>query len=151
MDEAITALASGEVAPRIHARFKLEDIAITSRSSVEKEYLGMMVYIDGHRTRADALKTAQSLKADGIKDYIIFHDPGRRNSLSLGVFGLKKNAETRYNKIAKLGYQVKTEPRYRDRTIYWLDYSRLEEDDLKDYIDQLKTTQGISRISRPCS
>ena len=71
--------------------------------------------------------------------------------MSLGVFGLKKNAETRYNKIAALGYQVKTEPRYRDRTIYWLDYSRLEEDDLRDYIDQLKTAQGISRISRPCS
>ena len=40
--------------------------------------------------------------------------------------------------------------RYRDRTIYWLDYSKPEKSALKDYIDQLKTTQGISRISRPC-
>ncbi len=140
-----------QTAQEVAARFKQSDIEINPRSNVEKEYLGMMVFIDGHKNRSEAVKTANDLKSKGIKDHIIFHDPGRRNALSLGVFGLKKNAESRYQRVAKLGFKVKTEPRYRDRTIYWLDYSELENPGLKGYIDQLKSAQGISRISRPCS
>ncbi len=142
---------SDQTAQEVAARFKQSDIAINPRSNVEKEYLGMMVFIDGHKNRSEAVETANALKSRGIKDHIIFHDPGRRNALSLGVFGLKKNAESRYKKVADLGFNVKTEARYRDRTIYWLDYSELENPGLKDYIDELKSAQGISRISRPCS
>ncbi len=135
----------------ISLRFKQNKIPISSRSSQEKEYRGLMVYVDGHKSREDAIATADSLKAKGVKDYIVVNEPGKTNILSLGVFSLKKNAERRYNRIAKLGYSVKTEARYRNRTIYWLDYSESENDNLTQFIDQLKIEKGISRISRQCN
>lgn len=131
-------------------KFKQNNIPISSRSSQEKEYRGMMVYVDGHETRKEAIATAESLKSRGVRDYIVVNEPGKKNILSLGVFSLKKYAERRHKRIAKMGYSVKSEARYRNRTIYWLDYSESENENLTRFIDQLKIEKGISRISRQC-
>ena len=138
-------------ANEITLKFKQNKTPISVRSNEEKEYRGMMVYVGGHKTRAEAIKTAESLKTRGVKDYIIVNAPDQVNILSLGVFSLKKNAERRHKRIAKLGYPVKLEARYRNRTIYWLDYSESENENLTRFIDQLKIEKGISRISRQCS
>ncbi len=139
-----------QAAQEVALKFKQNKIPISSRSSQEKEYRGMMVYLDGHKTRDDALSSAAFLSARGIRDYIIVNEPGRANILSLGVFGLKKNADRQLQKVSKLGYSVKSEARYRNRTIYWLDYSESENENLTRFIDQLKNEKGISRISRQC-
>jgi len=138
-------------AKEVALKFKQNQIAVSSRSSLEKEYMGVMVYIAEHASRAEALKTAKSLAAKGVQDYIIVNKPGRSNILSLGVFGLKKNADRRLKYIASLGYPVKTEARYRNRTIYWLDYSESENESLTRFINRLKKQKGISRISRQCA
>jgi cell division septation protein DedD len=139
-----------QLAQETASQFKQQSIPITSRSSVEKEYMGLMVYIDGHDNRAAAIATAESLKQKGIKDYIIVNEPGKFNILSLGVFALKKNADGLKVRVEKLGFQVQSEPRYRNRTIYWLDYSKPENDRLTPLVDELKSKHGISRISRQC-
>lgn len=140
-----------QLAQQAASQFRQNNIEITSRSSVEKEYMGMMVYIDGHQSRDQAVQTADSLKSKGVRDYIIVNEPGKTNILSLGVFSLKKNAERRKQRIADLGYQVDTEPRYRNRRIYWLDYSEPENDGLGELVGRLKKDLGISRISRQCN
>ncbi|MBC8212255.1 MAG: hypothetical protein H8E21_14435 [Gammaproteobacteria bacterium] len=140
-----------QIAQEVALNFKQNRIAISSRSSLEKEYMGMMVYLDGMETREDAARVADSLALKGVKDYIIVSEPERQNVLSLGVFSLKKNAEGRFNRIRRLGYDVKSEARYRNRTIYWLDYSESENENLTRFIDTLKVEKGISRISRQCS
>ena len=137
-------------AQEVALKFKQNKIAINLRSSLEKEYMGMMVYIDEHESRDAAVKTAEDLAAQGVRDYIIVNEPDRANILSLGVFGLKKNALRRQKNIARLGYNVKTEARYRNRRIYWLDYSESENESLTRFIDRLKQEKGISRISRRC-
>ncbi len=139
-----------QVSQEVALKFKQNKIPISSRSSQEKEYRGMMVYVDGHDSRKAAIETAESLASKGIRDYIIVNEPERANILSLGVFSLKKNADRRLKKIEKLGYPVKSEARYRNRTIYWLDYSESETENLTRFIDMLKVEKGISRISREC-
>ena len=132
-------------------QFREHKLNMTSRPSQEKEYMGMMVFIDGHNSRDDAVATAETLAERGVRDYMIVNEPGKNNALSLGVFGLKKNAERRVERISAFGYPVKSEPRYRSRTIYWLDYNRQEPGELSLLVDKLKTERGISRISRACS
>lgn len=139
-----------QLAKEVSARFSQVGIQIDSRPSVEKEYMGQMVFIDGHASRDDAKFTAAELKKKGINDYIIFDDADKTNALSLGVFGLKKNAERLLERVEKAGFEAQVEARYRNRTIYWLDYAELENESLVLYIDNLKTSQGISRISRRC-
>ena len=132
------------------SEFRAGGIEVNSRSSVEQEYLGMMVYIDSQGTRAQAARAASVLEKNGITDFLIVNEPGKQNALSLGVFGLKKNADRRQRRVSALGFPVKTEPRYRNRTIYWLDYSQQESEYLRELVDGLKNNLGISRISRQC-
>lgn len=140
-----------KLAQQTASLYKQQNIPITTRSSIEKGYMGMMVYIDGHASRAEAIATAEDLKAKGVRDYIIVNDLDKTNVLSLGVYALKKNADGLKSRIEALGYQVQSEPRYRNQTIYWLDYAQVENASLNQLVEQLKSEQGISRITRQCS
>ena len=120
------------------------------KSNLEKEYQGVMVYIDGHNTREDAVKTAYKLSANGIRDHIIVNNPENPNILSLGVFGLKKNADRLRDRIAKLKFSVKTEARYRERTIFWLYAEQSSESEYLQLLDDADFDTGISQIATQC-
>ena len=135
----------------VSGRYSSNNIESKLRSSLEKEYLGVMVYIAGHKDRDDAIKTAEKLAAQGIREYIIVNEPGKSNVLSLGVFGLKKNAEGLSNQMKKLKYPVKSEPRYRERTIYWLYHQQSNESDLQPLLSEQDRSRGISQIPRQCT
>lgn len=135
----------------VSGRYSARAVATELKSSQEKEYLGVMVYITGHKSREEAKRTADALAARGIRDSIIINEPGKSNILSLGVFGLKKNADRQRQRIEKLNYQVESEARYRGRTIYWLYNKQSSESELLNLLDDTDTRQGISQISNQCA
>jgi len=120
------------------------------KSSLEKQYLGVMVYIAGHETRGAAITTANKLSAKGIRDHIIVNQPEHPNLLSLGVFGLKKNADRLKTRVAKLGFPAETEARYRERTIYWLYVEQSSETELLQLLVDDEFDSGISQIPTQC-
>ena len=134
----------------ISGRYSGRQIETALKSSLEKQYMGMMVYIDGHKTRNDALKTANKLSAKGVRDHIIVNEPDRPNLLSLGVFGLKKNAERLRARVEKMGFPAKTEARYRERTIYWVYAEQSSEDELLRLLGEAEFDDGISQIPTQC-
>ncbi len=135
----------------VSGRYSARAVATELKSSQEKEYLGVMVYITGHKSRDEAKRTADALAARGIRDSIIINEPGKSNILSLGVFGLKKNADRQRQRIEKLNYKVESETRYRGRTIYWLYNKQSSESELLNLLDDTDTRQGISQISNQCA
>ena len=134
----------------ISGRYSGKRIATALKSSLEKQYMGVMVYIDGHKNRAEALATANELSAKGLRDHIIINRPPRSNLLSLGVFGLKKNADRLAYRVQKLGFPAKTEPRYRERTIYWIYAEQSSEDELMRLLKSAEFDDGISQIPTQC-
>ena len=134
----------------ISGRYSGKQITTSLKSSLEKQYMGMMVYIDGHKTRTDALKTADALSEQGIRDHIIINNPDKSNLLSLGVFGLKKNADGLKARVEKLGFRADTEPRYRERTIFWVYAEQSSEDELLRLLEQAEFDDGISQIPTQC-
>ena len=134
----------------ISGRYSGKRISTALRSRLEKQYMGVMVYIDGHKTRADALKTANKLSAKGLRDHIIINEPGQSNLLSLGVFGLKKNADRLSYRVQQLGFPAKTEARYRERTIYWVNAEQSSEDELMRLLKQAEFDDGISQTPTQC-
>jgi hypothetical protein len=132
-------------------RYSSNSISSELKSSLEKEYLGIMVYINGGENRQEAIKKAAKLAIQGIRDYSIINEPGKNNVLSLGVFGLKKNAERRSSQLTKLKHTVKTEARYRERTIYWLYHQQSNESDLQPLLSEQDRSDGISQIPRQCT
>ncbi|MCP4301522.1 MAG: hypothetical protein GY783_13125 [Gammaproteobacteria bacterium] len=134
----------------ISGRYSGKQITTTLKSSLEKQYMGMMVYIGGHKTRTDALKTADALSAKGVLDHIIINHPDQPNLLSLGVFGLKKNADRHTARVQKLGFAAQAEARYRERTIFWVYAEQSSEDELLRLLKEAEFGDGISQIPTQC-
>ncbi|MEE8366615.1 MAG: SPOR domain-containing protein [Gammaproteobacteria bacterium] len=135
----------------VSGRYSAKNIKGELRSSLEKEYLGIMVYIASHKNRQAAVKTAEALAKKGIRDYLIINEPGRPYALSLGVFGLKKNADRLIAKLKQLKYPVQSEPRYRNRTIFWLYYQHSTENPIDSMLDAEDIENGINQIQRQCT
>lgn len=120
------------------------------RSSIEKQYIGMLVYLPSHESRKAVVNVAEELVSKGVKDYMLLNEPGKSHALSLGVFGLQKNAQKRVEALAKLNYQALTEARYKKKTIEWLDYQ------IKGQIEQINLAEqqmkdlNVSQIERNC-
>ena len=124
----------------------------TSRlsSDMERIYLGDMVYIDGFETREAALAAANGLEESGITDYRIIDEPGKRNALSLGVFGQKANANRLVAKVGAMNYSVKTEARYREQVVYWLHNEQAAGSEPLNLLESEETESGIRQISGSC-
>ncbi|MDJ0777574.1 MAG: hypothetical protein QNJ85_06910 [Gammaproteobacteria bacterium] len=134
----------------ISGRYSSRNVDTELKSSLEKEYLGVMVYIGGHKNRSEALRTANQLAEQGIRDHIIINEDERKNLLSLGVFGLKKNADRLRARVAAMKFPVETEARYRERTIYWLYAEQSSETDLLQLLESNEGDSGISQIPTQC-
>ena len=134
----------------ISGRYSGNDAHTALKSSLEKQYLGVMVFIGGHKNRGAAITTANKLSARGIRDHIIINQPEQPNLLSLGVFGLKKNADRLKARVAKLDFPVQSEARYRERTIYWLYVEQSSETELLQLLVDDEYDTGISQIPTQC-
>jgi hypothetical protein len=134
----------------ISGRYSGNEADTALKSSLEKQYLGVMVFIGGHNSRGAAITTANKLSAKGIRDHIIINRPEQPNLLSLGVFGLKKNADRLKARVAKLDFPVQTEARYRERTIYWLYVEQSSETELLQLLVDDEFDTGISQIPTQC-
>ncbi len=135
----------------VSARYSSNDVKTELKSSQEKEYLGIMVYISNHKNRQAAVNTATALAKKGFNDSLIINESDKPNTLSLGVFGLKKNADRLIAKLKKLKYPVQSEPRYRERTIYWVYNEQSNENNLYVLLDSNDEEKGIGQIPRQCS
>ena len=135
----------------VSARYSSNNVKTDLKSSEEQEYLGIMVYISNHKTRQAAVDTAAALARKGFRDSLIVNESDKSNALSLGVFGLKKNADRLMARLKKLNYEVLSEPRYRERTIYWVYSEQSSEDNLYILLDSDDEDKGIGQIPRQCS
>ena len=134
----------------ISGRYSGKQVRTEIKSSLEKQYLGVMVYIGGHNNRQEALNTADKLIRRGITDHIIVDKADEKNVLSLGVFGLKRNADRLKARVEKMNFDVKTEARYRERTIFWLYGEQSSEQEMQRLLGEAETRDGISQIPTEC-
>jgi Cu/Ag efflux protein CusF len=137
-------------AQAVSGRYQERGAITKLSSSDEREYIGDMVYIDDLGTRNAALSTAKDLKARGITDYIILNEPGKQNALSLGIFGSKQNAERLKARVEAMNISVKTEARYRERTIYWLHNEQLSVTEPLELLTVEDLESGISQVPDNC-
>ena len=134
----------------LSGRYSGKQVKTEIKSSLEKQYLGVMVYIGGHPSRQEAVKTANQLVKKGIHDHIIVDKADEENVLSLGVFGLKRNADRLKERVEKMDFDVETEARYRERTIFWLYGEQSSEQEIQRLLGEAEAGDGISQIPTQC-
>ncbi len=131
-------------------RYRSRGAAIEFASRVERRYVGEMVYIDGHATREDALATAKKLREQGISDFLVLNEAGKRNALSLGVYGLRQNAELVKSRAESMNYAVKTEGRYREGRVFWLHGEQSGTRESLNLLSAEDTQAGVRYAPRAC-
>jgi hypothetical protein len=90
------------------------------QSETRNEEAGIWVLIPPQSSRRKAINIAKSLEQDGVTDLWRFTSGDLVHAISLGLFRNLSRAEIRKKKIESLGYEVITQPRYRQKTKYWL-------------------------------
>lgn len=100
---------------------------VTRRNKTEQEQYGYRVFLPSYKTREEAMAATQKLAKNGIQDYFIISDDERKNGISLGLFRKKTGAVRRMEQVSRFDFKPQMEIRYKDNTIYWLDYEQTGE------------------------
>ncbi len=97
------------------------------RSQAEAE-IGHWVYLPAMPTRERALEVARELSEAGLRDYYVVTAGDQENTISLGLYEERANAEGRLASIREMGFDAEMRPRTESVPRYWLDIAVTEED-----------------------
>ena len=140
-----------DVVTQIEAQVTGDVIDFVVREREEQELHRYWIYLPGDNNRQSAREISKALAKKNIKDYYIIQKGDKKNSISLGHFKEKPNADARVRKVGKLGFKPEIEVIYRAYQLYWLDYS-LEEDNAEiDAKMQEYLIDGVTLLDRKCS
>lgn len=93
---------------------------LSTREDTERRFRGYWVYLPASASRSEALETARALAAAGVRDYYVVTAGDRENTISLGLFRDRANAERRQTEMRGQGYQAELNERVEEQNVYWL-------------------------------
>jgi hypothetical protein len=102
-------------------------LPLTRRVQYREEHAtetrGYWVYLPAFKTREQALAAARALSAKGVRDYYVVTAGDQENTVSLGLFHERANAEHRQTEMIALGFKAQLVTRSEDLPVYWVDYA----------------------------
>lgn len=93
---------------------------VANRSGIERRSRGHWVHLPPAESRERALAIARELSAAGVRDYYVVTAGDSENTVSLGLFRDRANAERRQREIQEHGYTALLSDRVEDQAVYWL-------------------------------
>lgn len=93
---------------------------LSTREAEERRFRGYWVYLSASTSRDRALVTARELAAAGVRDYYVVTAGDRENTISLGLFRDRDNAERRQSEMRARGYEADMNERVEEQRVYWL-------------------------------
>lgn len=118
------------------------------RSESEAE-IGHWVYLPAMPTRERALEMARDLSEAGLRDYYVVTAGDQENTISLGLYGERANAEGRLASIREMGFEAEMRPRTESVPRYWLDIA-VPEGDEPDWSEILEDYPDVSPSEADC-
>lgn len=108
---------------------------------------GFWVYLPAQGTREAALAAARELSARGLRDYYVVTAGDQENTISLGLFRDRGNAEGRQREVQALGFAPQLSERTEEIPNYWIELAAAEG---LDWRVQLGGYAGVDATPRPC-
>ncbi len=93
------------------------------RREVTETTDGFWVFLPAVATREEAIEQARQLAQAGVRDYYVVTGGDSENTVSLGVYGDRANADFRAETLIDQGFDARVEQRTEPGTQFWLDYS----------------------------
>jgi hypothetical protein len=111
---------------------------------------GWWVYMPAFETRDLALTNARALAAQGIRDYYVVTAGDQQNTISLGLFRERSNADKRRADLIGLGFDAAMRERTDEAPEYWLEYA-VAPTRVFNWKDRLPDASGINATATECS
>lgn len=92
---------------------------------------GFWVYLPPYASRSEAKRVEDELRGKNVSDLFIVTGSDQRNAISLGLFSTPERADQRAAEIGRLGYTPRVAERFRDATVYWVDFREQPDDPLE--------------------
>jgi hypothetical protein len=120
--ERIGPMREADAAASLRARLGTLSAAAEVKEVEEMQIRGYWVYLPQSADREAALTLARQLAAGGIRDYYVVTAGANENTISLGMFQDRINADKRVQQIAALGFNPKRIERGDLEKRYWVEY-----------------------------
>ena len=109
------------VVARAETRLNELQLTYARRSEDTRTVTGYLVYLPPLPSQKAAERKRQELTRLGIKDHALMQEEGMQNAISLGLFAVEANAESRVRELASKKLQARIQPFQQARTRFWLD------------------------------
>lgn len=104
------------------AESRLNELPLTySRRSEVTSSTGYLVYLPPLPSQKIAERKRAELTRLGFKDHALMQEEGMVNAVSLGLFTVEANAESRVRELAAKKVQARIQPFQQTRAYFWLD------------------------------
>lgn len=110
---------------------------------------GYWVFLGGMKSREEALGVARTLSSKGVRDYYVVTAGDQQNTVSLGLFREKANAERRRAEITGMGFEPELIQRTEEMPVYWLDYASAPGPEI-DWRSRLPAGADLQQQPIPC-
>ena len=104
---------------------------IQYRAEQVSQSRGFWVYLPALASRDAALAAARALSAKNVRDYYVVTAGDQQNTISLGLFHDRANADSRRAQIAALGFNAQVNERVETQPAYWVDFALPAQPDFK--------------------
>jgi len=124
VEEASRCLVIGplpEGAPLQRVEQGLAGIAHSQRQETARVAVGYRVYLPSFPSREEAERKRRELSALGFTDHALLQEEGFQNALSLGLFSVAENAQSRIQSLTEKGVTAKIHTLEQERAVYWID------------------------------
>jgi len=141
--------SASEIMP-IHDVLKAEVIKIRTRKVISTQEAGYWVYIPAMQSREEALNVGRQLSQYGIKDYYVVTGGKNENTLSLGLYRDRLNADARLQELLSKGFNAEKEVKVEQWPEFWLDFA-VASDRLENITDISKLNPDVKKNKVECN
>lgn len=94
------------------------------RETMSSQSRGWWVYLPPFASREAAIDAARGLREQGVSDYYVITAGDDQNTVSLGLFRERANAEQRHAQLLASGLKPLVGERIEHAPAYWLDFAQ---------------------------
>ncbi|MDH3515024.1 MAG: hypothetical protein OEM83_09190 [Gammaproteobacteria bacterium] len=110
-----------EVVARAESRLNELQLTYSRRLEGTRTIAGYLVYLPALPSQKAAERKRRELTRLGFKDHALMQEEGMQNAISLGVFTVEANAESRVRELAARKVRARIQPFEQTRTRFWID------------------------------